>query len=87
MTRAQARALVPSVVVIDVSMPDLGGIPATREITSSMPKVQVIALSQYDEPTIIAAMRAAGAADYILKDELNEKLVPAIRRVACGARS
>lgn len=82
---ARARALAPSVVVIDIRMPDLGGIPATREITASMPKVRVIALSQYNEPAIIDAMRAAGAADYVLKDELYEKLVPAIRRAASGA--
>lgn len=83
---ARAGSLAPSVVVIDVHMPNLGGIHATREIASSMPNVRVIALSQYDAPAIVGAMRAAGAADYVLKDELYEKLVPAIRTVVTGAR-
>jgi len=83
---AGARALAPRVVVMDVQMPNLGGIAATREIVASMPKVRVIALSQYDDRAIVEAMRAAGAADYVLKDELFEKLVPAIRAAAAGAR-
>lgn len=81
---ALARALAPHVVVIDVQMPQLGGIPATREIVTSMPDVRVIALSNYDDPALVAAMRAAGAVDYVLKDELFEKLVPAIRAAAAG---
>jgi len=71
----------PEVVIMDVAMPDLNGIEATRQIISEMPKVKVIALSMYADRRFVANMLKAGASGYLLKDCASEELVRAIRVV------
>ena len=76
-----AHALRPDVVVMDVSMPRLNGIEATRHITAALPGVRVIGLSMHEEADIAAQMREAGATCYLVKDGPSAALLAAIRGV------
>jgi DNA-binding NarL/FixJ family response regulator len=80
------RELSPDIVIMDVTMPRLGGIEATRQITGGFPDVKVIALSIHSRRRFVADMLSAGAAGYILKECLFDELVAAIRAVAAGGR-
>ncbi|MGZ8919352.1 MAG: response regulator [Limisphaerales bacterium] len=72
----------PDVVVMDVSMPVLNGIDATRQIISRSPRTRVIALSMHSDRQFVAEMFRAGARGYLLKDSAFEELASAITRVA-----
>lgn len=72
----------PDVVVMDVSMPDLNGIDATRQIIARRPATKVIALSMHSDRQFVAEMFRAGASGYLLKDSAFEQLASAIRAVA-----
>lgn len=74
----------PDVVVMDVSMPDLNGIDATRQIISRAPKTRVIALSMHSDRQFIVEMLRAGACGYLLKDSAVEDLASAIQKVSKG---
>lgn len=76
----------PDVVVMDVEMPHLNGIEATRQLLAEVPDTRVVALSMYSTPRLVMEMFRAGAAGYLLKDCVFEELVRAIREVACGRR-
>ena len=76
-----ARESHPEVIIMDVAMPDMNGIEATRQIISEMPKMKVIALSMYADRRFVANMLKAGASGYLLKDCASEELVRAIRVV------
>jgi len=80
------RELSPDIVIMDVTMPRLGGIEATRQITGEFPDVKVIALSIHSRRRFVADMLSAGAAGYILKECLFDELVAAIQAVAAGGR-
>ncbi len=80
------RELSPDVVIMDVTMPRMGGIEATRQITGEFPSVKVIALSIHSRRPFIADMLQAGAAGYILKECLFDELVEAIHAVSEGGR-
>ena len=73
------RQLLPDVVLLDVSMPGMGGVEATRRIRAECPGVQVIGLSMYDEAEQGKAIRDAGAVDYLNKTCPFETLIAAIR--------
>jgi two-component system, NarL family, response regulator NreC len=76
----QARQLRPDVVVMDLTMPRLNGIEATRRITAEMPDVRVVALSMHDHADAADVMLEAGAAAYVTKGAPSETLLSAIRR-------
>jgi DNA-binding NarL/FixJ family response regulator len=78
------RELSPDVVVLDVSMPDLSGIEATRQIISEYPDVKVIALSMHSDKQFVTGMLEAGATGYLLKGCTIEELAGAIRSVTAG---
>ena len=78
--------LSPDIVIMDVTMPRLGGIEATRQITSEFPSIKVIALSIHSKRRFVADMLSAGAAGYILKECLFDELVQAIQAVVAGGR-
>jgi DNA-binding NarL/FixJ family response regulator len=77
-------ALQPDVVVVDVSMPELGGAPATERIRTASPSSAVVALTAHEEPGYVHAMLKAGAVGYVLKRAVAEDLVRAIRVVHGG---
>ena len=81
---ALARALRPDVVLMDLKMPRLGGIPATRRICAELPDTQVIILTTYDTDDLVFEGIKAGAKGYLLKDATSETLVEAIRGVRRG---
>jgi DNA-binding NarL/FixJ family response regulator len=76
-----ARELSPEVVIMDVSMPDLNGIEATRQVIAEAPGVKVIGLSMHSDRRFVMNMLKAGASGYLLKDSAFEELATAIRTV------
>lgn len=83
-TVEMARELSPDVVVMDVTMPDLNGVEATRRITSQAPKVHVLGLSMHEGHEIVSEMLRAGASAYLLKNCAAQELSRAIREVVAG---
>jgi len=81
-----AAELSPDVVVMDVSMPDMNGIEATRQILRHDEKIKVVALSMHSDRRYVARMLEAGAAGYLVKDSAIEEVVSAIRSVVAGKR-
>jgi len=76
---SMAAALKPDGIIMDVNMPKLDGIQATKQIKAAQPEMSVIGLSVIDDKHVKEAMKAAGAEAVLLKDEL-EKLDAAMRR-------
>jgi DNA-binding NarL/FixJ family response regulator len=79
-----ARDLRPDLVLMDIGMPDLNGIEATRQIRRETPEVKVIALSMHADRRFVRQMLGAGAAGYVLKGSAFEELTAAIRTVMSG---
>ncbi len=82
MTVKLAMKLSPHIVIMDITMPDLNGIEATRRILSDLPSIKVIALSMHADRRFVTRMLEAGASGYLLKDCAFEELIGAIRAVS-----
>ncbi len=76
-----AKKLFPDVIVMDIAMPDLNGIEATRQIIMEQPDTKIVALSMHSDKRFVSEMLKAGASAYLLKDCAFEELVTAIRTV------
>jgi len=79
-----ATRLKPDVAIIDVSMPNVDGIEATRQIKTLCPGITVLILSAYDDDQFVFSLLEAGAAGYLLKDVRGRELVDAVRAVHAG---
>ncbi len=80
----QAAALKPDVILMDVRMPEMDGVAATREISQRFPAVGVIILTTFDDDEYIFEGLRAGARGYLLKDISSDEMADAIRTVAGG---
>ena len=80
----RARELTPDVVVMDITMPGVSGVDATRAILAEAPHTKVVALSIHAGKRFVESMLQAGAAGYILKENAPEELIQAIRAVMRG---
>lgn len=79
-----AKTLLPDIVVMDVSMPQMNGAQATERLRVLCPNVKIIALSAYADEIHVRQLLAAGASGYVLKRTIAEELTKAIRTVAKG---
>ncbi len=80
----QARRLQPDVIMMDIKMPRLNGIQATRQIKEALPATQIIILTTYAEDELVFEGIRAGALGYLLKDITRDKLAEAVRGAARG---
>jgi len=80
----KVRTLEPDVILMDVSMPRMGGVEATRQIKREFPHIGIIALTMYDEQQYIFDLVRAGATGYLLKDTESSQIVEAIRAIYRG---
>jgi DNA-binding NarL/FixJ family response regulator len=78
----QAAQCNPDIVVIDVSMPDLNGLEATRQIRKSCPKTDVLVITHHDSDEMAAEVLNAGARGYVLKSDSDEELAHAVEALS-----
>lgn len=80
----KARALLPDVILMDVSMPRMGGVEATRIVKRELPHIGIVALTMYEEQQYIFDLVRAGATGYLLKDTDSAQIVSAIKAIYRG---
>jgi DNA-binding NarL/FixJ family response regulator len=80
----QAKALNPDVVLMDISMPGLNGLVATRMLKRVQPAVSIIVLTRHEDETYLQELLRAGASGYVLKQSAPAEFLQAIRAVAAG---
>lgn len=81
---AEAHRLRPNVIVMDISMPELDGLEATRRIRAELPECYVLILTVHAQERYLFPVLKAGAAGYVLKSTVDTELIDAIRTVAAG---
>ncbi|MEW6109024.1 MAG: response regulator transcription factor [Nitrospirota bacterium] len=81
---SKAEKFKPDVILMDIAMPELGGIEATLEIKKRMPDIKILILTQYDDKEYVSRLLKAGVSGYILKHAVGTDLISAIRAVAKG---
>jgi DNA-binding NarL/FixJ family response regulator len=81
---AHVQSLQPDLAVMDISMPTLNGLDAARQMARSSPKTKTILLTQHDEPQYVSEALEAGVKGYVLKNQVANDLLLAIRQVSRG---
>lgn len=81
---AAAQALLPTVVVMDISMPEMDGLEATRRIRATCPDTQILILTVHAQERYLFPVLKAGGSGYVLKSTVDTELIEAIRAVATG---
>ncbi len=81
---SSCASLSPDVVLMDVRMPRMDGLEATRRIKAQMPQVSVVMVTMHENPDYLLEAVRAGAAGYVLKDASGEKIAEAVRRTLSG---
>jgi DNA-binding NarL/FixJ family response regulator len=74
----------PQMAILDVSMPNLGGIETTSRVKAAYPGLKVLIVSVHREPEYVREARSAGADGYVLKEDVDTELFPAIERIRSG---
>jgi DNA-binding NarL/FixJ family response regulator len=77
----KTRELRPDIVILDLSMPELNGLEATRQILKADPKIRVLILTQYDTDQVVREVLDAGARGYLLKTDAGRELVAAVEAI------
>ena len=83
-TLQTAKQKLPQIVVMDIGMPDMGGIEVTRRLHAENPEIRVLALSTFFDRRIVMQMLEAGASGYVAKSAGGDELLRGIREVAAG---
>lgn len=82
----QVRLILPDIIVMDVSMPQLNGLKATLRIKESFPQVKILTLTRHTDSSYLEQLMSAGASGYILKQSAVTELLHAIHAVAAGGK-
>jgi DNA-binding NarL/FixJ family response regulator len=82
-----ARQIIPDVILMDINMPKMNGVEATRIINSELPDIRIIGLSVHDAADQAGAMKQAGAAAYLNKSSSSSILLAAIRQYGDAGRA
>jgi len=82
----EARSTKPDVILLDVAMPDGGGLEIIPTLLQEHPGVRILVLSMQDDPQYVRQAFAAGAKGYVLKEAADSEVVAAVREVASGGR-
>ena len=80
----KASELKPDVAILDISMPDLDGLQATRQIREAAPGTSVVVLTMHESDQMVRRILDAGALGYVLKSDLAKQLVKAVKNVSAG---
>ncbi len=83
---AQAISHCPNIAVIDISMPEMDGIEATKKILEACPQTRIVTLSMYHTGEYVKRALKAGAFGYVLKDAAGHELIEAVRSLYAGKR-
>jgi DNA-binding NarL/FixJ family response regulator len=82
----KVKRLRPDVAILDISMPELDGVEATRQIRKALPDIKILVLSMHESDQMVRRVLHAGAQGYVLKSDLGRSLVKAVKSVAEGER-
>ena len=82
-----AKKLEPDVAIVDISLPELDGVQVTRQIRDALPNTKVLVLAMHDSDEVVQSALGAGAHGYVLKSDLTECLVKAVKDISGGKRS